>query len=156
MFGQPKQNPRDLRIIKTARSAEAINLAAKEGFRPLVKPVKPSSAIHNCISVYQHRETGEVEVSGDIRCGPGKEYDQVLPFRPFYPYSFPAPFAAYLLPADLTDGECVWLEDIIEDIVAVYGNQGWCPRLEACEAIWKDGDFIIQFNPDKDAPRLIG
>jgi hypothetical protein len=156
MFGQPENNPNELRVIKTARTVEAINAATKEGFRPLVKPVEPSPKIHNWVSVYQHRETGEVEVCGDCRWSPGGDYDQVLPFRFYYPYSFPAPFAAYLLPPDLKVGERVWLEDLIEDIVAVFGNQGWCPRLESCEAIWNDGDFIIQFDPKKDAPTLIG
>jgi hypothetical protein len=156
MFGQPENNPNELRVVKTARTAEAINAAAMEGFRPLVKPVEPSPEIHNCVSVYQHRETGVVEVSGDCRWRPGEDYDQVLFLRYYYPYSFPEPFAAYLLPSDLTNGERVWLEDIIEDIVAVFGNQGWCPRLESCEATWKDGDFIIHFDPEKDAPRLIG
>jgi hypothetical protein len=156
MFGQPENNPHHLRVVKTARTAEAINAAAQEGFRPLVKAVKPSRKIHNWIAVYQHRKTGEIEVCGDCRWLPGEDYDLVIPFHYYYPYHFPEPFAAYLLPADLVDGERVWLEDIIEDIVAVYGNQGWCPRLEACEAIWREGKFIIQFDPKKDAPRLIG
>lgn len=155
MFGQPENNPDDLRVVKTARSAEAINAAAKEGFRPLVKPVEPSKEIHNMVAVYQHRETGEIEISGDCRWGPGEDYVPVLPFRYYYPYSFPEPFAAYLLPSDLAEGERVWLEDVIEDIVAVFGNQGWHPRLESCEAIWLDGDFKIQFDPEKDAPHLL-
>jgi hypothetical protein len=156
MFGQPKNNPKNLRIVKTARTEDAINEGAREGYRPLVKPVRPSQKIHNQIAVYQHRHTGEVKVSGDSRVAPGGEYVCVVPNRNYYPYQFPAPFAAYLLPADLIEGERVWLEDIIEDIVAVYGNQGWCPRLEACEAIWSMGDLLIQFDPEKDAPKMIG
>jgi hypothetical protein len=111
----------------------------------------PSEEIHNMIGVYQHRHTGEVEVSGDGRFGPGGDYVCVLPCFYYYPYHFPEPFAAYLLPSDLIEGERVWLEDIIEDIVAVYGNQGWCPRLEACEAIWRMGELIIQFDREKGA-----
>lgn len=156
MFGQPQNNPDNLRAIKTARTAEAINAAIKEGFRPLVRPVEPSQEIHDWVAVYQHRVTGEIEVSGDCRWGPGEDYELVLPFRSYYPYNFPEPFAAYLLPSDLAEGERVWLEDIIEDIVAVFGNQGWNPRLESCEAIWTKGNFKILFDPEKDAPRLVG
>lgn len=156
MFGQPENNPNSLRVVKTARTAEAINAAANEGYRPLLKAVKPSRDIHNMVAVYQHRQTGKIELSGDCRWGPREDYECVLPFRRYYPYSFPEPFAAYLLPPDLAEGERVWLEDIVEDIVAVFGNQEWHPRLEACEAIWKNGDFKIQFDPKKDAPRLIG
>jgi hypothetical protein len=156
MFGQPENNPNNLRVVKTGRTMETINAAAKEGLRPLVKPVEPSKTIHNMVAVYQHRDTGEIEVAGDCRWRPGEDYKCVVPFRHYYPYSFPEPFAAYLLPPDLMEGERVWLEDIIEDIVAVFGNQGWQPRLESCEAVWTKGDFKVQFDPKKDAPRLIG
>jgi hypothetical protein len=108
------------------------------------------------IAVYQHKETGEIEIVGDFRCGMGEEYKQVVPFMGFYQYNFPNPYAAYLVPPDLAEGERIWLHDIIEDIVAVYGNQGWHPRLECGEAIWVNGDFQVQFNPERDAPRLIG
>lgn len=156
MFGQPENNPHNLRVVTTARTTEAINEAAKEGFRPLIKPVTPSPDIHNMVAVYQHRKSGEIELSGDCRSVPGNGYECVLPFRTYYPYSFPEPFAAYLLPTDLEEGERVWLEDIIEDIVAVFGNQGWQPRLDSYEALWIGGDFKIQFDPEKDAPLLIG
>jgi hypothetical protein len=156
MFGQPKNNPSNLRVIKTARTLDAINLAANNGFRPLVKAVVPSPKIHSAVVVYQHRKTGEIVVEADSRCSPGIDYEIVIPFRHFYPYSFSEPYAAYLVPPDLAESETVWLEDLIEDLVAVYGNQGWHPRLESSEAIWKKGDFVISFNPEKDARRLIG
>lgn len=156
MFGQPEPNPKNLRVISTARTADAINAAAKEGFWPLVKPVNPSPEIHEMVAVYQHQKTGELLLSGDCRLRPGEEFKLVIPHRRYYQYSFPEPFAAYLLPPDLQEGEHVWLDDIIEDIVAVFGNQGWHPRLVAYEAIWKNGSFVVQFNPKKDAPRLIG
>ncbi len=156
MFGQPENNPNNLRVVKTARTLKAINKGAKEGYRPLVKPVEPGEDICNMVAVYQHRETGKIELSGDLRSNFGDEYECVLPHRHYYPYCFPEPFAAYLVPDDLAEGEMVWLEDIIEDIVAVFGNQGWQPRLEAGEAIWINGDFSVQFDPDTDAPQLIG
>jgi hypothetical protein len=156
MYGPPRNNPNNLRVIATARTVSSINAAAREGFRPLVKAVNPSPDIHNMVAVYQHRETGEIKLSGDFRFRMGEEYERVLPFKTYYPYSFPQPFAAYLVPPDLAEGERVWLQDVIEDIVAVFGNQGWRPRLECCEAVWVNGEFQIQFNPQKDATRLIG
>ncbi|MEI7775966.1 MAG: hypothetical protein WCK17_14450 [Verrucomicrobiota bacterium] len=156
MFGQPDKNPNGLRVIKTARTFDAINAGAKEGFLPLVKRVKPGKDIHSIIEVHQHQETGEIELSTDGRNIPSEGYECVISFHPYYPYSFPAPFAAYLVPPGLKNGERVWLEDIIEDIVAVFGNQGWNPRLEWCEAIWTGDQFDVQFDPDKDAPELIG
>ena len=125
MFGQPPQNPENLVVIKTARTLEDINGAAAKGIHPLVKPVDQSSEIHNMVAVYQHRETGQIELIGDCRSGPSDDnYECVLPFRHYYQYSFSSPFAAYLVPPQLEEGQRVWLDDVIEDIVAVYGNQG--------------------------------
>jgi len=155
MYGLPRNNPNNLRVIMTARTLQTINAAAKEGFEPLVKAVLPSPDIHSQVAVYQHRETREIKLSGDVRIRMGEEYERVIPFRRYYPYSFPEPFAAYLVPPDLAEGERVWLDDVIQDIIAVYGNQGWHPRLECCEAVWVNGDFQIQFDPEKDARRLL-
>ena len=155
--GQPEQNPNNLVVIKTARTLKAINKAATAGFQPLVKPVQPSPEIHYRVAVYQNRETGHIQLVRDCRCAPdGGDDECVIPFRRYYPYSFPKPFAAYLVPPDLPDGERVWLNDLIEDIVAVYGNQGYQPRLKGCEAIWANGDFDIQFAPEQDAARWVG
>lgn len=156
MRGLPENNPNDLRVIKTARTKDTINAAAKEGFRPLIKAVEPGKEISHMVGVFQSKSTGKIELSGDCRRRPREDYELVLPYKRYYPYKFPNPFAAYLVPPDLEEGERVWLEDIIEDIVAVYGNQGYCPRLEACEAIWKDGDFEVQWDPYKDAEVWIG
>jgi len=108
------------------------------------------------VAVYRHSDTGEIVVLGDCRWAPGEDHKCILPFRSYYPYSFPEPFSAYLVPPDLTEGERVWLKDIIEDIVSVFGNQGSQPGLESREAHWTKGDFEIQFDPKRDAPRLIG
>ena len=69
--------------IKTARTEKAINEAAKAGFRPLLKEVKPSEEIHSMVSVYQNKKTGEIELSGDVRWAPGppEEYEHVLKYR---------------------------------------------------------------------------
>jgi hypothetical protein len=133
-YAPTNPNPRQLRVISTARTADAINEAAKQGLRPLVKPVVPGSDVKSMFAVYQHRKTGEIYVSGDVRGHPGEEYELAVDYRSYYPYSFAEPFAAYLIPDDLRAGEEVWLEDLIEDVVGVWGNQGYQPRLAAAEA----------------------
>tara|TARA_R110000850_G_scaffold135382_3_gene256580 strand:- start:779 stop:1249 length:471 start_codon:yes stop_codon:yes gene_type:complete len=156
MYDQPKENPNNLRVVKTARTVESINQAAKEGFRPLIKPVEPSDQIHYMVGVFQHQETGEIVLSGDCRGGPEPGFEVALPHRDYYPYFFKEPFAAYLVPPDLGEGARVWIEDVIEDIVAVWGNQGYQPRLSWCEATWAEGDFTLNFDPNEDAPQWVG
>ncbi len=79
-----------------------------------------------------------------------------MDFTWYYPYHFPNPFAAYLLPPDLKRGEEVWLEDLIEDIVGSWWNQGDTTRLAAAAAIWYVKKFKILFDPQKDAGVAIG
>jgi hypothetical protein len=154
---QPKDSPGTRRVIKTARTLEDINTAARQGLRPLVKPVRPSKDIHYMVAVFQDPKTGEIELSGDVReDSRGYKKGKVLDYMLYYPYHFPNPFAAYLVPTELTVGEEVWLEDVIEDLVAVFGNQGYQPRLEAAPAVWTGDDFEILFDPRRDADHWIG
>jgi hypothetical protein len=154
--GDPKDAPGDRRVIRTARTLETINQAARHGFRPLVKPVDPNPDVHFMMAVFQNSETGEIELSGDVRFSPKARQVEVIDYMIYYPYAFPNPFAAYLIPPDLKRGEIVWLEDVIEDIVAIWGNQGYQPRLEAAPARWTGADFVILFHAERDAPRWIG
>ncbi|WP_141480843.1 hypothetical protein [Marilutibacter maris] len=140
-------------VIRTARTKRAINAAVDEGFFPLIKAVQPSPDVHFMVGVDQDPLTGKIELLGDIR---GYGQNMVMEFRDYYPYNFPNPFAAYLIPDDLVPGEAVWLEDLIEDIVAVWGNQGYHPRLACAPAIWNGEDFEILFDPAKDADEWIG
>ena len=154
---KPPQNTKNLPVIKTARTVHDINRAAKEGFRPLVKPVRPSESIHNMLAVFQNNRTGEISVSGDCRYQPNpSEYTQVIDYTYYYPYHFPNPFAAYLIPKDLKPDTRVWIDDVIEDIVSVFGNQGYHPRLTSGEAIWDGEDIDMVFNPERDAQVWIG
>lgn len=131
-------NPNTLRIIKTARTKEAINKAAKEGYWPLVKAVIPSPDIKRKLAVLQNPETGEIEVIYDYRAN-NPDMDKVVDFTFYYPHHFESPYAAYLIPADLKVGEMVWIADLIEDVVSGSWNQGDGYRLNSCEAVW-DGD----------------
>ena len=139
----------DLRVIRTARTEQSINEAARDGYRPLIKRVAPDPSIHSKFAVYQHRTTGEIQVTGDFRGLPSAdEYDEVIGWTDYYPYAFPGPFAAYLIPADIEVGERVFVEDVIEDLVGATWNQGDVYRLESSEAVWDGSDLIIEPGPD--------
>jgi hypothetical protein len=56
-----------LRVIKTARNEQAINKAAEQGFRLLVKPVVPSPEIRVKFAVSQNKLTGKITVAHDFR-----------------------------------------------------------------------------------------
>lgn len=124
---------------------------------PLVKPVTPSSEIRNKFCVMQNRVTGEIAVSGDYRSAWSSDsWSTVIDFTYYYPYSFPSPFAAYLVPRDLAVGEHVFLEDLIEDVVGRRWNQGDTYRLQACVAIWNGSDFELCYDTDTDAQYVLG
>lgn len=153
-------NPAGLRVIKTARTKEAINLAAKSGLWPLVKPVIPSARIKWKYSVLQNKESGEIEVIRDFRAGTikadGSKMETVIGFKFYYPHQFESPYAAYLIPPDLQPGEKVFLEDLIEDIARGKWNQGDTYRLESCEALWDGKDLIVQFEEKADNVIMFG
>lgn len=140
-------------VIRTARTERAINAAVDEGFFPLIKAVEPNPDVHFMVGIDQDPVSGKIQLLGDVR-----DYglNMVMAFRNYYPYNFPNPFAAYLIPDDLSPGEAVWLEDLIEDIVAIWGNQGYQPRLACAPAIWNGENFEVLFDSTKDADVWIG
>lgn len=149
------KKPEGIRTIKTARSEEEMNNAVKVGYRPLVKMVDPHPMIYQWSAIYQHPETGMCQIVNDARLGielQSKGYNRLF-INTSYPYSF-SPFAAYLLPKDLTVGETVWLEDLIEDFIDGIHHSVW--RLDATTAIWNGADFEIQYDPKKDVEHYIG
>ena len=146
-----------VRIIKTARSKESINNAARNGFNPLVKKITPSSAIHSKYAVRQNTETGEIQVIYDFRMGGEQEgFIMVIDWTNYYPHNFESPFAAYLVPGDIKAGERVFLEDLIEDFVGTVWNQGDTFRLKGCIALWNGKDFDIQYDPAADYSHMLG
>ncbi len=153
-----EMNPHELRVIKTARTEKSINDAAKKGLRPLVKAVLPSKKIKSKIKVLQHRSTGRITLIGDYRAGQfdPAEYDVVIDWMEYYPHSFAAPFAAYLIPSDLKIGDRVYLEDLIEDLIGMEWNQGDVYRLEGCEAVWNGKDFDVDYDPKRSISYAVG
>ena len=100
-----KDNYKGYRVIKTARNLDAINTAIKEGFTPIIKPVKPSKEIQSKYALFQNNETREIELVVDARAVHRKDkdsnYSKIIDTTFYYPYNFESPFAAYLIPPDL-------------------------------------------------------
>jgi len=151
------QQKNKLRIIKTARDVSSINEGAKNGFYPLIVKLKESKLLRQRYGVFQNRKTKEIEVSP--RRSGYRQYDEyysynnaewelVIPFTDHYPYYFryEYPFAAYLIPKDLSIGEMVLIEDLIEDYRAgIFWEKSM--RLGSCEAIWDGHNLIVQYDP---------
>jgi hypothetical protein len=157
LFPEFRPNPNNLRVIKTARSERKINEAARQGFKPLLKKVEPSPDIRSKYAIWQNQKTGEIKISGDFRERYSLKDDmvQVIDWTFYYPKPFKNPFAAYLIPSDITVGERVFLEDLIEDIVGQSWNQGDSYRLDSAEAIWTGNDLEIQASSNE-ARYMIG
>lgn len=161
-----------LRQIKTARTLEEINDAAKKGFWPLVRKVEPSKEIRTKFKLIQHKQTGELKLLGDFREDISEDYgwifgeenggesrsdyETVIDWTFYYPHCFPSPFAAYLIPDDIHIGETVFIQDLIEDHVESKWNQGDSVRMKSCRAVWNGKDFDIQFDDKKDQINYIG
>lgn len=175
-FWNENNNAEKLRVIKTARNKESINLAAKDGFVPLLKKVEPSDQIRSKYSIVQNKRSGEIEIITDFRDNEysrkttsiverfkdlvdSKEhdlYEKVIDWTYYYPHNFTSPFAAYLIPDDIQIGERVFIEDLIEDYVGASWNQGDTYRLESCVAIWNGSDLEIQYNPTENRSDFVG
>jgi hypothetical protein len=158
-FWDRNKNSQGLRVIKTARDADSINKAAKSGFKPLIKKVEPSDNIRSKYAVVQNKKTGEIAIAGDYRAdyaGDNNDFETVIDWTFYYPYSFKSPFAAYLIPKDIKVGERVFIEDLIEDYIGASWNQGDTYRLESCEAIWNGTDLEIQYDPRTNCSDFIG
>lgn len=154
------ENLKGLRVIKTGRDEDSINNAAKSGLKPLIKKVEPSAEIKSKYCVVQNKKTGEIETIGDYRMGfnhvDNEEFETVIDWTFYYPYSFKSPFAAYLIPQDIAVGERVFLEDLIEDYISASWNQGDTYRLSSCEAIWNGTDLEIQYNSKINRSNFMG
>lgn len=152
----PRENIHGLRTIKTARTEQAINEAARAGFRPLVKSVKPSKEIRVVVCVWQDLVTGEIRTLCEPHVAvPPPGWKEVVKPTAYYPYHFPEPFAAYLIPPDLQPGERVWVEDLIEDLIGTTWNSN-NSRLPSSEAVWDGTHLKIDYAPDRDRSFVVG
>jgi hypothetical protein len=141
----------DARIIYTARNLEDINAAVKEGLRILLLSCNPSPPFEYKVSVYKHVTQGTYRLDLDPRLhhwNPQEfwQWRHALALN-YYPPLFKNAFAAYLIPADLSVGERVWLDDLIEDLLGTISGQGLgCHRLESAYARWNGRSFAIEYD----------
>ena len=155
-FLKSKSGDTGPRHIKTARSVEDINNAAKHGFRPIIRQVVRNPEITAKFQVIQNHSTGEMRHLADYRSHfDPAEWGVVIPWTDYYPYAWKMPFAAYLVPADIQAGEVVVLDDVIEDVVGMRWNQGSNFRLESCKARWTGSDLELIL-PDEGPHQVIG
>jgi len=147
-----------LPVIKTARDLEAINTAVSEGFIPIIRKVERSAEINSKYALVRNTRTGAFEMIGDYRAelDDMTDREKVIDWTSYYPYHFEYPFAAYLVPSDLSAGTRVLLEDLIEDLIGATWNQGDVYRLSSCEAIWDGQDIVIQYDAQQDRTDFIG
>ena len=143
---EEKPRDRDLRVIKTARGIDDINHAVTEGLTPLIKEVMQDERIYVKDVLIRDKITGKFETMADnfyaVAYGTSENKEIVMRSKKYYPYQFPLPFAAYLIPDDLKKGEKVFIEDVIEDIIEGIHSRGTY-RLNRAEAVWNGKDFDI-------------
>jgi hypothetical protein len=142
-----KRTEHSMWVIQTARTEEEINEGIARGYRPLIRDVIPSDEIKVVYALERDPKTGEYTLLKDasVQQDPKREMERVLDGECYYPYQFPMPFAAYLIPMDIEEGERVMLEDIIEDIPAERCGESTY-RLECAEAVWNGSDFEIDLS----------
>lgn len=144
---QPKKryyNPKNLRVIHTVRSLEAMDMIQRAGCRLLIQETGVENSFGDQkYHVLQHVITGELQWSGDYRsCHQPNEEWRLVKSWFFVRHDRPFPLAAYVLPPDLKPNTPIYLEDVIEDIPVISWNQGNASRLNSTEAIW-DGEMMI-------------
>ena len=150
-------NPKKLPVIRTSRTEKDINEGARKGYRPLLRKIEKSEMIRRKFAIIQHKKTGEIKRLGDFRSDfrEQEDYEKVIDWTWYYPENFPEPFAAYMIPANLESGQRVWIDDLIEDFVGSYWNQGDTSRRKHAEAIWTGEDLEFKIEPD-DFTTMIG
>lgn len=134
-----------LRTIHTVRDVDEIERLAGAGVQLLIQAVTYDNAIREKVEVWRRRVTGELLVNTDYRFNPSREDDQWEVEIPWHHYrgTYPkGPLAAYIVPPDIKVGEAVYLEDLIEDVVAVVNDaQDFADRRTSAEAVW-NGKFF--------------
>ena len=144
---EKKRYKSSMRLIKTARTLDEINLSVEYGYKVLMMKVEPSDKIKVMYSLEQDLETGEISLLQDSWeiYSHIKNTKRLIDEMYYYPYQFPSPFAAYIIPSDLKVGERVILDDLIEDIVGA-SHKMHTYRLDSAEAIWNGERFEIDHN----------
>lgn len=148
-----------LQRIRTARGAREVNELASPTLRPLVVEVPKSAG--NRMIIWQNGLTGRIAFSYSMRFNPDEinaDCETREHWRKIaYQHQEEArrcgddglPIAAYMIPSDLRVGERVWIEDVIEAVVAVHGP-GYTENHNSAVAIWLGESFqFVVDEPDR-------
>ena len=158
-FWKSKKSEIDnLRKIKTIRGQKNIDKAIANGINLIIKNVEPFSTVEGKFCIVKNKKSGKTFKIYDFRDERGYSDDFEIVQDWTYKYKkhqFPHG-AAYVIPEDIKDGEIVFVEDLIENLLSYHYNQGGSDRLKSCNALWKNNDLIILYNPDVDCVKVIG
>lgn len=158
-FWKSKKNGIDnIRKITTLRGQKSIDNAIANGANLIIKNVEPFSTVKGKYCIMKNKKSGKKFKIYDFRDARGYSEDFEVVQDWTYKYNkfeFPKE-AAYVIPKDIKDGEIVLVEDLIENFLSYYYNQGRSKRLKSCKAIWRNNDLEIQYNPDIDCINVVG
>ena len=142
-----------MKRIKTARTIPQMNEAVRMGYFPCVQVIVPSPELYARKAVYQNPVSGEVIESDSsvlatrhgLRDLDAEGYKKVTDFIEYDPHCSKEPFAAYLVPKDISVGERVFLEDVIENL---WGGcfRGHAIRVKEIEAVWNGSSFVLDYD----------
>ena len=135
-----------LKEVKTARSLAALNLAVKQGLKIQLVQLDADNSLHRSFHLVEYDDGTYGEVV-DYRTiiMPKFQNKPIVASHPFsqYRYCFDNPWAAYLLPVDVEEGDQVFVWDVIQDQVKKQMNHGGSFRQQQCIATWVGGELVI-------------
>ena len=151
-LSQPPQKHDGLRIILTAKDVDEWNIAKSLGYKLIRERSFDNARIGCFVWTMVDNATGDYFQSALPWSPHGEVFDKtfvrVAPPTP--------PFCAYVIPPDLTVGEVVWLDYVIQDLVHYVTPEGCQKRLNSCKATWTGERFLLSHIEPPDRPVLIG
>jgi len=145
-------------VIRTARTEEAMNAAARRGYWPVLEkvPTASDSPCSESAVVVQNPTTGEVAICSDPRRlyrNDLEHWNTVFSWFSYYQYARSEPVAAYLVPRNLAPDSQVILEDPIIDIIGSTHTGSY--RATNVAAVWTGTGFRILWD-ESDVVDYIG
>lgn len=137
-----------IKRIQTAWTIDDMNKAVDDGFKLHIVDYKENPEVFCKVILLKDPVTGKINTSGDYRSiirGNYKSSPANFKIYPTGKLKTNLPFGAYLLPPNLKLGEIVLIEEIIEELVGGYWNQGDVLRQETCLAIWDGEKFEYNY-----------
>ncbi len=148
----------NIRIIETVRGIDTIERAKKKKKNLLYRKVEPFSVCTGKYCKLKNKLTGISFKIYDFRDSRGwsDKYSIITDWTySYYNYDFPDE-AAYIIPSDIKEDEIVFVKDLIENYIGYSHNQGTESRLSGYQAIWKNNDLVILYNPEINSVRAVG